>query len=220
MSMDERHYYTDFATAFIRGRLPAAPDLPPAELLAYGQAQGLRINKFKRTIELPRVRKVLGLLHSIHPTNVLDIGSGRGTFLWPLLDTFPTLPVTALDRAPQRVHDLEAVQMGGIERLTTVAGDVTALDFPDDAFDVVTMLEVLEHLPSPILGVHEILRVAQRFVVVSVPSQPDDNPEHFHLFTAATLTEMFESAATDLQMAVTIKVSYVLNHMLALVRKG
>ena len=35
----------------------------------------------------------------IQPTSLLDIGSGRGTFLWPLLDTLPTLPVIAIDAA-------------------------------------------------------------------------------------------------------------------------
>jgi hypothetical protein len=32
---------------------------------------------------LPRVRKVLGVLRGVHPANLLDVGSGRGAFLWP-----------------------------------------------------------------------------------------------------------------------------------------
>jgi ubiquinone/menaquinone biosynthesis C-methylase UbiE len=218
--MLEQHYYTELACAFVRGRLPDAPALPPAELIEYGREQGLRVHKFKRTTELPRVRKVLGLLQGIYPSELLDIGSGRGVFLWPVLDTFPYLPVTALDRAPQRVLDLEAVQLGGIEHLTATTGDVTALDFPADAFDMVTILEVLEHLPNPILGAKEVLRVAKRFVAASVPSQPDDNPEHLHLFTADTLSELFHNAAEELQISITVKCEYVLNHMIALVRKG
>jgi ubiquinone/menaquinone biosynthesis C-methylase UbiE len=218
--MDDIRYYLDLAAAFVRGRLPDAPDLPPAELVEYGRGHGLRVHKFKRSAELPRVRKVLGVLHSLGPSSLLDIGSGRGAFLWPLLDAFPELPATALDRSPQRVADLEAVRWGGIERLTPVSGDVTALDFPDAAFDVVTILEVLEHLPDAAAGAREVLRVCERFVVASVPSKPDDNPEHVRLYTAETLTELFENAAADLGVMVTVKCEYVLNHIVAVVRKA
>src|SRR5262245_9846679 len=88
-------YYLDLAAAFVRGRLTDAPDLPPADLFLLGRRAGLRLHKFKRAAELPRVRRVLGLLRSLAPADLLDVGSGRGVFLWPLLDAFPHLPVTA-----------------------------------------------------------------------------------------------------------------------------
>jgi ubiquinone/menaquinone biosynthesis C-methylase UbiE len=219
-AMTDTHYYLDLAAAFVRGRLPDAPSLPPGELVEYGCAQGLRVHKFKRSAELPRVRKALGVLRSLGPASLLDIGTGRGAFLWPLLDAFPDLPVTALDRSPQRVSNLEAVRWGGIERLTPTAGDVTALDFPDGSFDVVTILEVLEHLPDAASGAREVLRVAERFVVASVPSKPDDNPEHLRLYTAESLTEMFTTAAAGLGITVAVKCEYVPNHIVAVVRKG
>ncbi|HKB05162.1 MAG TPA: methyltransferase domain-containing protein [Gemmataceae bacterium] len=128
--------------------------------------------------------------------------------------------MTALDRSPQRVADLEAVRWGGIERLTPVSGDVTALVFPDRAFDVVTILEVLEHLPAPLAGAREVLRVSRRFVIASVPSKPDDNPEHLHLFTAETLAGLFQTAAGELGLSIGVKCEHVLNHMVAVVRVG
>ncbi|MFR5782111.1 MAG: hypothetical protein ACLUEK_09855 [Oscillospiraceae bacterium] len=51
-----------------------------------------------------------------------------------------------------------------------------------------TLLEVLEHMPSRRPPSGRPCAVARRFVVVSVPSQPDDNPEHIQLLTKARLT--------------------------------
>jgi len=117
----------------------------------------------------------------------------------------------AVDRLEHRVRDIEAVHAGGIARVRARAGDVTALPFEDGSFDVVTILEVLEHLADPAAAARETLRVAARFVVASVPSHEDDNPEHIRLFTRASLTELFETAGAE-----RVQIIYVLNHMIAL----
>jgi ubiquinone/menaquinone biosynthesis C-methylase UbiE len=208
-------YYLDLAAAFVRGRLEVSPSLSPEETFRYGCEQGLRLHKFKRAEELPRVRRVFGFLYSLCPTDLLDVGSGRGVFLWPLLDTFPELPVTAIDVRPDRVADLQAVSSGGIARLQGIEGDAQQLAFPAQAFDGVTMLEVLEHIPEPDRAVAEVVRAARRFVIVSVPSKPDDNPEHIHLFNEASLTELFRDAG-----APRVHVEYVLNHLVALAVVG
>jgi len=83
--------------------------------------------------------------------------------VWPLLDELPTLPVTAIDRDPERARDLEAVRLGGIERLTACKMDATWLKFDSDCFGVVTLLEVLEHVREVGRGVAEAARVARRF---------------------------------------------------------
>src|SRR5262245_31177447 len=100
--------YTRLAAAYVRGMCgPAADDavlfsapldtLDAAQLDALvqiGRAAELRLHRFKRTMGLPRVARVLGILKGMAPTELLDIGSGRGAFLWPLLDAFPWLPIT------------------------------------------------------------------------------------------------------------------------------
>src|SRR5512138_3877464 len=81
---DDR-YHTPLAAAFVRGRLGAVADERDADAIARGLAGGLRLHKFKSQTALPRVRRALGLLRGLGPATLLDVGSGRGTFLWPLL---------------------------------------------------------------------------------------------------------------------------------------
>ena len=207
-------YYTRLAAAFVRGKLGRlAPQLAEEELIAAGLASGLRLHKFKRNAELPRVRKVIGALRGLAPTSLLDIGSGRGTFLWPLLDAFPTLEVTSVDLNPVRVADINAVRSGGLPNLRALRMDAEALEFDDDHAEVVTALEVLEHLPSPRRAAAEAVRVASKYVIASVPSKEDDNPEHVHLFDAGGFESLFLEAG-----ARGVKVEYVLNHMIAVVK--
>jgi len=200
-------YYLPPLTAYLRTHgLPA-----DADGLASAKGRDLKPHRFKRSGELPRVRRVLGALAGLTPTELLDIGTGRGASLWPLMDRFPALPVTCVDPLEHRVELLQRVRDGGTGHLTPLVGDVTALPFPDAAFDGATVLEVLEHLPNPERAVAELLRVTRRFVVASVPSKPDDNPEHLRLFTADTLTELFRSAGRP----VAVRCEYLLNHIVA-----
>ena len=46
------------------------------------------------------------------------------------------------------------------------------LPFADDEFDVATAIEVLEHVPDPAHTVAEMARVAQRWLLASVPREP------------------------------------------------
>lgn len=220
------NYYLSFAAAYVRGHYQQSldVDLPTSlqgvfdqlsdedllHLYTIGQEAGLRLYRYKRSSILPRVQKVIGALRGIYPANLLDIGSGRGTFLWPLLDSFPALPVTAIDASLERARQLQAVELGGIERLSTYHMDAADLAFEDQSFDVVTALEVLEHIPRVEAALGEIIRVAKRFVIISVPSKEDNNPEHIHLLTQSRMQPML--AAVGVQRA---KFEYVHNHMIA-----
>lgn len=208
---DDTVLYEDFALSFIRGHRPDAPALASAELLAWARGQGMRLHKFKRVVPpLPRVRRVIGMLLGIQPAELLDVGSGRGAFLWPMMEALPDLPVTSLELDPVRVRDLRAVARGGLDRLRVLAADVASADLPERGWDVVTALEVLEHLPDPEAAARRLVAAARRFLLVTVPSQPDDNPEHLRLYTGESLAALLRAAG-----AREVRIEHVLNHVVA-----
>lgn len=202
-------HHATLAAAYARAKL-GRPELDDEAALAAARAAGLRLHRFKRAAQLPRVRAVLGALRSLGIARLLDLGSGRGVFLWPLLDELPWVSVTAADVLPRRVEDLQAVRRGGVARLTAVRMDAARLAVADGAFDAVTILEVLEHLPRPELAAGEALRAARRAVVASVPSHADDNPEHIQLFDRVRLERTFLDAG-----ARRVTVDYVRGHAIA-----
>jgi 2-polyprenyl-3-methyl-5-hydroxy-6-metoxy-1,4-benzoquinol methylase len=201
-------YFAELAQAFVRGRLANSQ-----ASIQDGIEAGLRLHKFKSNAELPRVQRVLGILRGLQPQSLLDVGSGRGTFLWPLLDGLPYLRVTAVDVSERRAADLGAVAAGGIERLQVMRMDVQRPAVLAHSFDIVTALEVLEHLQDPQNALKHLLAIARRFVLLSVPSVTDDNPKHLHLFRVDQLHEMAARAG-----GLRTTIEHVLNHRIALIR--
>lgn len=203
-------YEWKLAAACVRGAAANTPGLLPGELteknleeltpsdfetiLQAGEQAGLRMYHFKKKDLLPRVKSVLGFLRGVQPESLLDVGSGRGVFLFPFLEEFPWVEVTSLDILPHRVEMLQSISRGGIGNLTALEGNICHWDGGGKQYDVVTLLEVLEHIPDVQAAVTNALRLAKRYVVVSVPSKPDDNPEHIHLLTKDVLTGLFSRA--------------------------
>ena len=219
-------YDIKMMAAFVRGALKGSGPLfeAPLErlteadclrLLELGRDAGLKTHYFKRHEALPRVRAAMGFLRGVQPQSLLDVGSGRGVFLFPFMREFPRVPVTSLDLLDRRVALLAAIYDGGVENLTALKADVCTWDAPDGAFDVVTLLEVLEHIPDVGAAVKNAVRLARRYVVVTVPSKPDDNPEHIHLLTKPALTALFGAAGCE-----DLRFDGVPGHLFMVAKKG
>ena len=131
-------------------RHKTAPECSEAELYQVvdaGFAAGLKLYPFKQgTQQLQRTRRTLGFLHSIAFESLLDVGSGRGVFLIPFMKEFPWVRVTGLDLLEKRVVFLNELADGGFGQLRAERRDICDQPFPEDSFDVVTLLEVLEHI--------------------------------------------------------------------------
>ena len=165
------------------------------EIVAAGESAQLKLYPFKSgTQMLARTRRTMGFLHSVSFETMLDTGSGRGVFLIPFMKEFPWVKVTSLDLLVKRVTFLNELADGGFGQLHAQQRDICDQPFPDNSFDVVTMLEVLEHIPEVEKAVAAAVHMARQYVVVTVPSKPDNNPEHIHLLTKDRLTQLFGAA--------------------------
>ena len=118
----------------------------------------------------PIVRRLIGrffervraAIAELRPGAVLDAGCGEGELMRRgVLE--PGVAVFGLDLAPA-----SAAGYGG----RVVRGSVSALPFPDRAFDVALCLEVLEHLRNPEEAVRELTRTVRTAVLFSVPYEP------------------------------------------------
>lgn len=115
-----------------------------------------------------RANKALDAIQSWQlPQNLLDVGCGSGELLR-----------LASDRGVQDVFGVDGVQ-DALRHSQDVPGEIhfvdlnaSGLPFPDNKFDVVTCMEVLEHLYAPQQTLAEIARVTRTGgrVLVSVPN--------------------------------------------------
>ena len=211
----DSRFYSRPAEAFLRSTLEASTELSRADLIREATQKKIRLQRFKRSALLPRVERVIGFLRGLEPLSLLDVGTGRGAFLWPLLDVWPGLPVHCLDVLEHRVNMLTAVRRGGIDNLVAEHRDISDDSWEHEPFDVVTALEVLEHVPEPQRAIEQCVRHALRFVVVSCPSKADENPEHINLFQAGGLERRFLDAG-----AIKANTVHVLNHQIVFATVG
>ncbi len=180
-----------------------------------GKSYNLKLYYFKDKEDLARVKIVLGFLKNICPNTLLDVGSGRGVFLFPFLRDFPDTKVTSLDILDKRIELLNYIHLGGIEGLNPVKANICDASFNENSFDVVTMLEVLEHIPDVKKAIQNAIRIAKSYIVITVPSKEDDNPEHIHLLTKDILTSMFHDCGVN-----NLKFGGVNGHLFLVAKKG
>ena len=99
------------------------------------------------------------LLPHLEPADsLLDVGCGPATITADLATRVAR--VTGLEATP------EAVALARETGVECVLGDVHALPFPDDSFDVVHAHQVLQHVADPVQALREMARVARRLVAV------------------------------------------------------
>lgn len=103
------------------------------------------------------------LIHWLGPQGsyqVLDAGCGAGRFATHLAQRTDT--VTALDVSESLVERAQrSANDYGLTNMHCVVGNIRALSYPDDTFDLVTCLDVLYMFDDPMEGLRELVRVTK-----------------------------------------------------------
>jgi tRNA (cmo5U34)-methyltransferase len=82
-----------------------------------------------------------------HARHVLDVGCGAGNYTLKLLEHVPNLDVTLIDLSqPMLDRARERVWQATAGRITTIQGDIRAVNLSEGDFDIVLAAAVLHHL--------------------------------------------------------------------------
>lgn len=172
------------------------------------------VYRIRRRLE---ARRLLGWCRGLGAdARILDVGCGDGFHLRLLRDFGnPGWSLEGVDAHP------DAVEAGRTAGLTIHHGEVERLDLPTDHYDLVLLIQTIEHLPDPLgilRAIRRLLRPGGRVVVVTDNAASLDFslfggrhwggyhfPRHWNLFTRKTLTLLAEKAGlgvTDLSTQV------------------
>jgi len=110
-----------------------------------------------------RIRDLISLLPAA--ASLLDVGCGNGLFINLLAKLSPGKRPHRLYAADRSTSALKHVEVDHCRC------DIRKLPFSDGEFDIVTCLEVVEHLPlaTYAAALSELSRVAARWIMISVP---------------------------------------------------
>jgi len=100
---------------------------------------------------------------------LLDIGCGPGTITADLAMLVTPGRVTALETGEPALDLARAeIRRRGLDTVGFAVGDVHALEFADDTFDVVHAHQVLQHVGDPVTALREMRRVTRPGGLIAV----------------------------------------------------
>lgn len=140
--------------------------------------------------------------------NILDVGCGTGANLEMLADFGEAegVDVSAEALSFCQARGLRSVKQGAAE----------ALPYESDSFDMVTGLDVVEHLDDDLAGLQEMRRVLRRDgrAVLFVPAfmflwgVQDDISNHRRRYTMAGLKRVVREAGFEIERATYVNISF------------
>jgi SAM-dependent methyltransferase len=128
--------------------------------------------------ENPVVKKLMAGFHAAldelwdlaKPHSVLDVGCGEGVLTSEWAKRLEQGRIVGIDLDDPKLRaEWDKRRRPNLEYR---AEEATRLSFADGEFDMATAIEVLEHVPQPEETLAEMARVADRWLLVSVPREP------------------------------------------------
>lgn len=104
-----------------------------------------------------RAWAILGELKNEKKKKVLDAGSGPGLYALHLAEKGHFVTGIDIDKEKVKLSTEIAKRMGSTAEF--VAGDLCALPFPDNSFEVIVCSDVIEHIPDDRKALREMARV-------------------------------------------------------------
>jgi SAM-dependent methyltransferase len=101
------------------------------------------------------------LPHLVPGASLLDVGCGPGTITADFAGRVAPGRVVGLDASADVIDTARAAHPDALEFTT---GDVYALDYDDNSFDIVHAHQVLQHLADPVAALREMQRVSRSIV--------------------------------------------------------
>jgi ubiquinone/menaquinone biosynthesis C-methylase UbiE len=152
------------------------PASPTVTVDSEGTVTGNTYDKYGSTN--PVVRRLMAafecsldeLLALADPQSLLDVGCGEAVLTHAWAQRLRDLRVVGIDLDDPQLH--AHWERRRAPNLTYRVMKAENLPFADGEFDLVTAIEVLEHVPDPAHTVGEMARVAGGHLLVSVPREP------------------------------------------------
>ena len=101
--------------------------------------------------------------------SAIEIGCGEGNVIPLLKDIHPKAAYTAVDIDSDLLRMAEGQ---GADKTILVSPECTHYPVQDQSFDIVLLIEVLEHLDSPESVLREAARISAGSVLATVPYEP------------------------------------------------
>ena len=163
----------------------------------------------RRRIIQSLIKRICSIINNQNP-RILDVGCGTGANL-KMLAAYGQ--IEGVDISPQAVafcseRGLDVVKLGAVEELP----------YEDERFDIVTALDVIEHLDDDSVGLREIRRVLRPggAVLVFVPAfmflwgVQDDVSNHRRRYTLPTLLRAIRGAGFSIEWSSYANITFFL----------
>jgi 2-polyprenyl-3-methyl-5-hydroxy-6-metoxy-1,4-benzoquinol methylase len=126
----------------------------------------------------------------LHPSSVLDVGSGSGHLLAGIKDLYPNATMLGVDFSEASVTLAKRLQPG----ITFQPCSIFDLDQLGGTYDLVICTEVLEHLEKADVALSKLVRMCATggTIVITVPNgRTDTFAGHFNFWTPESFSREF-----------------------------